>query len=348
MKEKYAHKYTEWGFDTLQDVSRTFALSLGFLPSPMQTYVSTSYLLCRIPDTIEDAPWIEPSVKCNLLDEYVAVMSGERDPDLFVSSVISQVDLDKETLATKSADWRLVVETPKAIELYESFPTEITDGMRPWVIELTEGMKEFVNRYSETGGVRVQTYDEFEQYCYYVAGTVGHLLVETISSHYEQPASEEIHTAAEQYGYILQFVNIGKDVYDDYETENNVYLPIEWLNSVGVETENITDSSNKNEVGRVVTRIVERAESYYPSARMFLEWYDSVAPSDEEYGSLALPYLLAVATIRELKKNSDVAIQPEEVKITREEVLGISESVTSEPLEMIEYESKITSESFVD
>jgi len=253
-----------------------------------------------------------------------------------------------EALANRSADWQLVVETPKAIELYESFPTAIADGMRPWVIELTTGMKEFVTRYGDVGGVRVQTYDEFEQYCYYVAGTVGHLLVETISSHYDEPVSEEIHTAAEQYGYILQFVNIGKDVYDDYETENNIYLPIEWLNRVGVEPEDITDESNTDAVGRVVTRIVEQAESYYPSARTFLEWYDSVAPSDAEYGSLALPYLLAVATIRELKKNSDVAIAPEEVKITREEVLGISESVTSEPLDMIEYESKITSEAFVD
>ncbi|MES3038390.1 MAG: squalene/phytoene synthase family protein, partial [Bdellovibrionota bacterium] len=41
----------------LNRVSRSFALAITFLENPLQEWVSMSYLLCRILDTIEDAPW---------------------------------------------------------------------------------------------------------------------------------------------------------------------------------------------------------------------------------------------------------------------------------------------------
>lgn len=65
--EVYDHKYTQWSFDSLQDVSRTFALSLNYLPSPLRMYSSASYLLCRIPDTIEDSDRLSPREKSMLL-----------------------------------------------------------------------------------------------------------------------------------------------------------------------------------------------------------------------------------------------------------------------------------------
>jgi len=38
----------------LQDVSRTFALTIPQLPPALRRVVSNAYLLCRIADTIED------------------------------------------------------------------------------------------------------------------------------------------------------------------------------------------------------------------------------------------------------------------------------------------------------
>ena len=40
--------------EILQDVSRTFALTIPQLPPPLYRAVANAYLLCRIADTIED------------------------------------------------------------------------------------------------------------------------------------------------------------------------------------------------------------------------------------------------------------------------------------------------------
>ena len=39
---------------------------------------------------------------------------------------------------------------------------------------MVRGMREFVTRYPQ--GIRIQTVEEYREYCFYVAGTVGHLL----------------------------------------------------------------------------------------------------------------------------------------------------------------------------
>lgn len=343
----YEHKYAEWGIASLEDVSRTFALSLEFLPSPLKSYISTAYLLCRIPDTIEDSNRLSSAEKSQLLELFESVMKQEQPASEFKRAVMHTLSEDSPTIASYSPDWKLVMETEKVIELYESFDSEIKSAMRPWVIELTEGMREFVERYAETGGVRVQSQEELEEYCYYVAGTVGHLLAETIGVYYDVPVSADLHQAAEEYGLVLQFVNIAKDVHDDYETENNIYLPIQQLKKNDVPPEEITNSKNANAVGDVVLNVVDEAEAYFPKAQSFLKWFREAVTDDSDFASFALPYLLAVATIRDLRDNSDLAVEPNEVKITREEVMAIVASVTGEnALSVEEYETRIQDGAF--
>src|SRR5215207_9207269 len=55
--------------EILPPVSRTFALSINILPGTLGRAVRTAYLLCRIADTIEDAPRMPATTKAELLDE---------------------------------------------------------------------------------------------------------------------------------------------------------------------------------------------------------------------------------------------------------------------------------------
>jgi hypothetical protein len=55
----------------LPEVSRTFAISIQFLPGVLGRAVLTAYLLCRIADTIEDDSAASPERKADLLDAFV-------------------------------------------------------------------------------------------------------------------------------------------------------------------------------------------------------------------------------------------------------------------------------------
>src|SRR6476659_7719251 len=54
--------------EILPAVSRTFALSIRLLPGDLGAAVRDAYLLCRIADTVEDAPGLNALEKASLLD----------------------------------------------------------------------------------------------------------------------------------------------------------------------------------------------------------------------------------------------------------------------------------------
>ncbi len=86
------------------------------------------------------------------------------------------------------------------------------------------------------GGIRVATIDEFRRYCYYVAGTVGHLLTELWHEHsyvVGRKTYERLLADCEAFGEALQTVNIVKDVAWDAEHENAIYVPTTLLQAAG-------------------------------------------------------------------------------------------------------------------
>ncbi len=55
-------------FRHLPKVSRTFALAIDGLPDPLRGEVCVAYLLCRVLDTVEDAPRLTPDQRRGLID----------------------------------------------------------------------------------------------------------------------------------------------------------------------------------------------------------------------------------------------------------------------------------------
>jgi len=60
----------------LPGVSRTFALTIPQLPSPLRDVVANAYLLCRIADTIEDDAGLTPRQKRHFAEQFAAVVEG--------------------------------------------------------------------------------------------------------------------------------------------------------------------------------------------------------------------------------------------------------------------------------
>ncbi|MEY3937072.1 MAG: hypothetical protein RLZZ202_1275 [Pseudomonadota bacterium] len=67
----------------LESVSRTFALTIPLLPPNLEKVVGNTYLLCRIVDTIEDAPGIDAITKQDLSASFVKTVLGEQNPKQF-------------------------------------------------------------------------------------------------------------------------------------------------------------------------------------------------------------------------------------------------------------------------
>jgi farnesyl-diphosphate farnesyltransferase len=298
-----------WCYDILGDVSRTFEIPISNLNSPISDYMCVGYLLCRIPDTVEDSPEIPTERKKELLNLYEGVIQGTVEPKVFESE-----SMDSKPKDTLDPDhWRLVDNTGKVMRVFSEFPQSAQDIILEYVLEMVVGMRKFVTEHYSS--IRIQDMDEFKEYCYYVAGTVGHMIA---SIDFDNP-SDEIHNMAENYGLLLQSVNIAKDVHGDYYEEDSIYLPSDMLSDYGVEQDSLLKEENIDDTNRVLKDIIEYAEGLKDEARRYIRRTYEEKGTNHMH-SWAIPYFLSVATLRELNENSEEALREGGVKISREEV----------------------------
>jgi farnesyl-diphosphate farnesyltransferase len=306
-----------WCGEVLQDVSRTFALSVSQLEQPMANELCVGYLLCRIADTIEDATHIPPAEQVRSLDQYRRALTPGVDVTAgdFVADVTPWIPDDP------GAEWELVSDTPRLVATFESLPASTKAEIRPRIHEMIRGMTLFIDRYEDEGGLRIQTVAELEEYCWYVAGTVGELITGLVTRDESDEMRSQLMETASSFGLLLQFVNVTKDIATDYERENNVYLPEAVLAKHGLEHGDIADPNRSDDFAPVIRELVREAEQYVEDART---WLDATPECrGNTLSACALPFLLAVGTLRELKSRPADVIREGDVKVSRGEVLAI-------------------------
>ncbi|MFB6162483.1 MAG: phytoene/squalene synthase family protein [Halococcoides sp.] len=310
----------EWCHEAVQDVSRTFALTVEVLEEPMATRICVGYLLCRVADTVEDAGHVPPEEQRRLLDRYEAAI----DPDdpATMSAFRAAVDEYLPPEDQRTDDWRVLAKTPTIWATFQDQPDAIRAAIRPSVREMVEGMAEFVDRHADSGGLRIADRDELEEYCHYAAGTVGTLVTRLLTRPgIDRAVADRMAETAEGFGQLLQLINVAKDVHDDFREENNVYLPIDWLAEEDVDPEAVLDPDNRDGAARVVRRTADHAASYLDDAQTYLEAMPLV--EGNTLAAWGVPYLLGVGTIRELRERPADALTETGVKVDREEVFAV-------------------------
>lgn len=307
----------EWCYDAVHGVSRTFSITIDRLEEPMSRHICVGYLLCRIADTIEDAGHIPPAAQTELLATYDRLL----DPNADGSVSAFMDDVEPWIPEERTDDWDVVAETPRVLQTFESLEEEPREIMREPVRELVDGMAMFTDRYASEGGLRLQTIEELEEYCWYAAGTVGTLITGLVARGTSQERADEMRGNARSFALLLQLVNIAKDVESDYHDENNVYLPAEWLADEGVDQERVVHPENRESSARVVSRTAEYARSFLDDAQAYLETMPLSNGNTME--AWTVPYLLAVGTLRELSSRPEDALTETGVKISRQEVFAV-------------------------
>jgi farnesyl-diphosphate farnesyltransferase len=193
----------------LSSVSRTFALTIPLLPSIIEKVVGNTYLLCRIVDTIEDAAELNPHTKQKLSQLFLDAVLGKIPVEFFVEPCLealnhygNQDELD------------LIAHTPTVLRILHTCSEDDRAAVSRCVSIMSEGMSYFHGKQTQAG---LQNLQEFEKYCYSVAGVVGELLT-TIFSNYSAEFANRIKGHEElaiAFGQALQMTNILKDSPED-------------------------------------------------------------------------------------------------------------------------------------
>lgn len=295
----------------LPDVSRTFALSIRFLPGTLGTAVTVAYLLARIADTIEDDGALGATRKADLLDAFSAALL---DPGLAATLPARFTDVGGD-----AAHVALVRRTDRALAILHTLPDATRAIVVRWIREMVSGMRAFVLRHPT--GIRIQTVPEYREYCYYVAGTVGCMLTELWREHAPGIGEREygaLWERCQQFGEALQTVNILKDIAWDAEHENAIYIPANALAEHGTGHETLLDAAHGAANQATVQVFVDLAWQDLDAAREYLARVPRRAIAVRAF--CVLPLLYAYATLRELAASRAMLTAGGKVKISRLEV----------------------------
>ena len=297
--------------EILPEVSRTFALSIRFLPGNLGRSVLCAYLLCRIADTIEDDAAALPAKKIFLLNQLMDSFENPAQSDT-LSAAATGITGEAEHV-------RLVAHTHLVFAMFRSLPATSQATVQQWVGEMVVGMKEFIGLYPQ--GIRIKTLQEYKRYCYYVAGTVGHLLTDLWYEHSGAIDLDRYTVLLERcgaFGQALQTVNILKDIAWDAVHENSIYVPADELDAQGSSHQLLLDPNRLPQNLAALGSLMDLARSDLDEALAYLLSVPKWAVSIRLF--CILPLLFAYATLRELDRSSAMLQPGGSVKISRGEV----------------------------
>lgn len=205
----------------LQKTSRTFALTIPFLPEPTRSEVGIAYLLFRIIDTFEDADLWPPQRRIDTLRRFCELL--EREP----GASQSLADECAAEPPLEHAGYRELLEKmPYVLGVFGGVRPPARAAIRRHVVRSAERMARFVGRSDGAGRLSLLTLDDLSEYCYSVAGIVGEMLTELylLGRPELDAVAPQLRAGSAAFGEGLQLVNILKDAQRD-EAEGRTYLP---------------------------------------------------------------------------------------------------------------------------
>jgi len=263
-----------------------------------------AYLLCRIADTIEDTVSLSPAEKRRLLARFAECLA-EANPNVR--------DLQGAFASPATADEMLVREADRVLAEFGRLPEEQRAAIRPWVQEMCAGMASFVEG-------SVSSVDDLDRYCYFVAGTVGHLLTGLFVLHHGETSGERrqrLESLATSFGLGLQLTNIIKDIADDRE-RGRIYVPEQLSRQVGLDPGQIQDSRHRDQSRLVMGLLIDKASRHLRDA---LDYCIALPRSEYRIRLFCLTSLyFAVRTLHRARHDPRLLDPTHKVKITRAEV----------------------------
>jgi farnesyl-diphosphate farnesyltransferase len=315
-----------WGYSAfmLSQVSRTFALNIKVLPTPLRKRVLLAYLFCRMADTLEDDPDMTGQQKADLLAGFA---------NLFKSDSLSRSNLGVFILSLpqsfKTSDdfnHYLLINALWPLELFFEENEINRKAISSTVIEMCSGMAKYSLKKEEraNGWTSIENLAELDDYCYYVAGTVGNMLCDLFKN-YSALISEKQYAKmkklAVSFGLGLQITNIIKDVGEDSLREI-CFLPESLAQKEGLTTKQLFEPAHLNQSKRVIQTLILKASDHLKDALDYSLLIPRLEPRLRLF--CLWPLFMATATLVEAGDGARSFNDPaSKIKISRSQVKSI-------------------------
>ncbi|KAH8887329.1 farnesyl-diphosphate farnesyl transferase [Thozetella sp. PMI_491] len=283
-------------FRHLDNTSRSFASVIQELNPELLMPVCLFYLVLRGLDTIEDDMTIDNKIKEPLLRDFDKKM--ETPGWTFNDNGPNEKDRD---LLVHFDD--VITELQKIKKPYYEIIKDIT-------IKMGNGMADYALN-AEHNANGVNTVEEYELYCHYVAGLVGEGLTRLfVESKLANPQLLARMDLSESMGQFLQKTNIIRDVHEDWEDKRRFWPKTVWSKYVD-NWDDLFDPKNREKALQCSSELVLNALKHADECLFYM----AGIRDQSVFNFVAIPQTMAIATLELVFRNP--AIFSRNIKITK-------------------------------
>ena len=194
--------------------------------------------------------------------------------------------------------------------------------MVKWLKEMNFGMQKFLKQ-------EVYSFEDLNEYCYYVAGTPSGFLTELIRTRSQNltPENSQILLDNERdFGLFLQKVNIIRDFREDILDNEKIFWPGFLFEKYQLEPADLLKKENKSSSMDILEAMLDNACEHIEPVKDYLN-----AIPDEYAGfraGAAVNFAMGVGTLDTMRGNEEVFFGEKPVKITH----SARDSILSDPL----------------
>lgn len=296
--------------DLLKLVSRSFALCIPVLPNKIQKNVGNFYLLCRYADSIEDSNMSTNEKKHALKEFFLSIKNEDFEKLEKTSTKIYPLIISND-------DKIMIYEFKHVLEEYKNFDKKTKKISLKWLKSMIFGMEKYSRK-------EIDNFKDLNNYCYFVAGTVGMYLTEMFENKFEIVQKNELTKRAKDFGLLLQKVNIIRDFSKDY-SQGRVFWPKSLFRKHNVSIENVFDDKNSFVRKKILKEMINNTQKNIKNA---IEYID-LLPSKEIKLKMfcAIPFCMALPTLMKCDNNDNIFKIGEKVKIERRETIKILSNI---------------------
>jgi len=291
--------------ESLVNQSRSFSLPILKLDDRFKIPIMVEYNLNKTIDTIEDSTDLEPDEKIYLITTFCQYL--ERD------SYSSEVQ--KRMLEVTPVEETFVFNNYEAtISLYNNLSSEEKKLARRWTGEMAEGMCTFLKK-------PINTHRDLNEYCYYVAGTVGLYLTNLLrlkGSNITDKIFEKLATNCVSFGLFQQKLNIIRDYVEDKITKKRSFWPQSYF------------EKEKDKIKILNRMCFDVLKNDIPRA---IEYFRLLPPGNDSYDYFIRFILCSGIEYWKLLKGQELVFSETKIKLPREFVQNLYAHVSSQSRE---------------
>src|SRR5881397_2866084 len=298
----------------LRSVSRSFYLSIRFLPAQLRQPIALAYLLARSTDTIADTTGISRLVRIETLKMLSNGIQGKASRDVVVDLIASFIPLQ-----VNKNEQRLLESLPDCLDWLDQIEQADRYDIRVVLEKITHGQMLDIQRFDNPQEIRaLSTAADLDEYIYLVAGCVGEFWTRLCFRHVRNFASlseDEMLALGKRYGMALQLINVLRDAGADLRA-GRCYFPEYELTAAHLTASQIFSEPE---------RFQPIYQAWLAKAKSGLECgmqYSRAIRNRRVRAATVLPALIGARTLVLLHK-ADASALHHAIKVPRREVRGM-------------------------